>query len=541
MHPDMNRHETPAPFAARSSKGRKKKFCALVLTFLLIAAFSGWANVCLDESRSGQILVGIASAQEEAPEKTGSTSEGNHVGDRKILYYVSPMDPEFKSDKPGKAPCGMDLVPVYEDENPSAKAAPPEMKDGRTASPVQQSPTKAAVASDAKPEDKTERERKILYYVDPMNPTQKSDKPGKAPCGMDLVPVYDEEDMSGNALPLGTIRISPQKQQLIGIKTGEVSEQSLSKTLRTVGRVAIDETRIIHVHSKYPGWIKKVYVDFAGKQVEKGQPLVSISSSDFVSSQEELLIAKKSMDALRASSIEGVGARAASFYESSKRRLQLKDVSDDQIREIEEQNTAMELLTLHSSINGLVLSRHAFEGQHVSPDMELYTLADASSIWVMADIYEYEMEMVRQGQPVTVTLPYLPGRTFEGAINYIYPKLDPKSRTLKVRIELANPELQLKPDMYANVNIDIDYGKRLSVQREAVLNSGGAHTVFIAREDGYFEPRKVKLGQQVNDFHVVLDGLKAGERVVISANFLIDSESQIKTAIGGMAGDMDQN
>ncbi|MFP5212816.1 MAG: efflux RND transporter periplasmic adaptor subunit [Acidobacteriota bacterium] len=374
---------------------------------------------------------------------------------------------------------------------------------------------------------------KILYYVDPMNPTQKSDKPGKAPCGMDLVPVYEEDGSTGGAPP-GSVKLSPQKQQLIGVRSEEVSERPLSKTVRTVGRIAFDERLITHVHTKFPGWISKVYATFQGQQVTKDQPLAEIVSPEFISAQKEYLIARKSFERLKASSFEGVGDTAASFLESARDRLRLRKVSDEQIAGIEQRNTPLETLTLHSAVDGFITSIHAFEGQQVTPDMEIYTIADPSNVWVLADIYEYEVPMMKVDQPVTMSLPYIPGKLFTGKITYIYPKVDQQSRTLKVRAEFPNPKLELKPEMFANIAIKVDYGSQLAIPREAVLDSGTSQTVFVAREDGYFEPRTVKLGQQVSDYQVVLDGLKAGERVVTSAHFLIDSESQIKSALGGM-------
>ena len=220
----------------------------------------------------------------------------------KILYYVDPMNPSNKSDKPGKAPCGMDLVPIYEDEQPSA----PEKK-----------------------------QPKILYYVDPMNPSNKSDKPGKAPCGMDLVPVYEEEQPGAGDLPAGTVRISPEKQQMIGVKISEAAEMDISKTIRAVGLAAYDETKVAHVHTKFPGWVDKVYVDFVGKLVKKGQPLLSIYSPDLVSTQQELLIAKKSRDILKSSEFGDIGSRSESLYNATRDRLKYWDISDSQINQIE--------------------------------------------------------------------------------------------------------------------------------------------------------------------------------------------------------------
>ena len=419
----------------------------------------------------------------------------------KILYYADPMNPSNKSDKPGKAPCGMDLVPIYEEEQTSA----PEKK-----------------------------QPKILYYVDPMNPTNKSDKPGKAPCGMDLVPVYEEEQPGAGNQPAGTVRISPEKQQMIGVRISEAAEIDMSKTIRAVGQAAYDETKVAHVHTKYPGWVDKVYVDFVGKLVKKGQPLLSIYSPDLVSTQQELLIAKKAGDILKASEFADLGSRSGSLYDATRDRLKYWDISDAQISQIERHGTPFKSLTLHSALDGFVVTRNVFAGQQVSPEMDLYVIADLSNVWIMAEVYEFEVPSVALGQKALVTFPSFPGRTFTGKITYISPEMDPKTRTLKIRVELANQDFKIKPDMYANVELKVDYGKKLSIPQEAVLDSGTNQTVFVAREGGYFEPRKVTLGPRVDGRQIVLEGLKAGEQVVTSANFLIDSESQLKSATGGM-------
>lgn len=386
-------------------------------------------------------------------------------------------------------------------------------------------------------------ERKILYYVDPMNPTMRSDKPGKAPCGMDLIPVYEEEETapgetaSEEAMPPGTIKMSAQRQQLIGVKYDEIREQPLSKAIRTVGRLTYDETKIAHIHTRISGWIDKVFVDFTGKLVKKGQPLLTIYSPELVSTQQELLIARKSKELLSKSQfIQGTGSNSLSLYDSTRERLRLWEIPESEIREIEKRGTPNKTLTLFSPLNGFVLDRKGFSGHQVSPEMELYSIADLSTIWVIADVYEYELPMIEIGQKAEMSLAYFPGKIFTGRVAYIYPGLEQETRTLKVRVEFPNPNYELKPDMYANVEIKVDYGTRLAISRDAVMDSGADQIAFVARDGGYFEPRKLSLGQQVGDQFIVLSGLKPGERVVTSANFLIDSESQLKSALGGMGG-----
>ncbi len=379
-------------------------------------------------------------------------------------------------------------------------------------------------------------ELKVLYWIDPMHPAYKSDKPGKAPdCGMDLVPVYEEgTGQMTTHLPEGTFQISPEKQQLIGVQYGEVAYKPVFKTLRTVGRVAYDETKIARIHTKIEGWIEQVYVDFTGKEVKKGQPLISIYSPELLQTQQEFLLARRGRDELSESPFREAVAGSESLYQSARKRLELWDISEEQIEELEKSGKPARALTLYAPANGFVLARNAYPKQRVTPDTELYTIADLSTIWVIADIYEFEAPEIKLGQMASITLAYYPGRAFRGKVNYIYPQLDNATRTLKVRIEVPNPDFTLKPDMYANVELKIDYGRRLVVPQEAVLDSGSEQLVFVSHEGGYFEPRKVQLGAKVDNTFIVLGGLKAGERVVTSANFLVDSESRLKSAAGGM-------
>lgn len=394
---------------------------------------------------------------------------------------------------------------------------------------------KVAATRAAAPVEK--KEPRILYYVDPMNPSNKTDKPGKAPCGMDMVPVYEDSPEPENHPP-GTVKLSPEKQQLIGVQFGEASEIPLSKTVRAAGRATYDETRIHHMHTRFSGWVDKVFVDFTGKLVKKGQPLLSIYSPELVATQQELLVAKRSGEILQKSQFEGIGSQSASLYNSTRERLKLWEISDQQIAEIERKGTPIRALTLNSHADGYVIARSVFAGHQVSPEMDLYTIADISNIWIIAEVYEYEIAAIRTGQQAVVVFPSFPGKVFNGKVTYISPELDAKTRTAKIRIELPNGDFLIKPDMFANVELKVTYGKSLSVPQEAVLDSGASQVVFVAKEGGYFEPRKITLGPKVDERFIVLSGLQQGERVVTSANFLIDSESQLKSASGLMASDM---
>ena len=334
--------------------------------------------------------------------------------------------------------------------------------------------------------------------------------------------------------PEGAFQISPEKQQLIGVQYGTVEYQTISKTLRAVGKVAFDETKITRINPKVEGWIEDVYVDFTGKLVKKGQPLITIYSPDLVQTQQEYLLAVKGRKELGESPFPEATDFSKSLVESSRRRLELWDISDAQINELERRGTPTKTMTLYAPASGFVMTRNAFPKQRVTPDTELYSLVDLSTVWVIADIYEYEAADVKLGQSASVTLSSYPGREFRGKITYIFPQVDSTTRTLKVRVELANSNYALKPDMYGDVTFNISYGRSLVVPQEAVMDSGSEQLVYVSRENGYFEPRKVQLGAKVDDKYIVVAGLKAGERVVTSGNFLIDSESKLKSAVGGM-------
>lgn len=376
---------------------------------------------------------------------------------------------------------------------------------------------------------------KVLYWQDPMHPAYTSDKPGKAPdCGMDLVPIYENAAGAPSNLPEGAFQINSEKQQLIGVTYSEVTYGQMSKTVRAVARLAYDETKTVRIHPKVEGWIEDVYVDFAGKQVRKGQPLLSIYSPDLVSTQQEYLLAIKGRTELSESPFKEAAIGSDSLYEASRRRLELFDITDQQIKDLEKRGSPNKAMTIYAPTNGFVIVRNAFAKQRVTPETELYQIADLSTVWAIADVYEYEAPEIKIGQSATMTLSYYPGKPFRGIVSYISPQVDAATRTLKVRIEFSNPGFTLKPEMFANVELKIDYGNRLVVPQEAVLDSGTDQTVFVALEGGYFEARKVQLGGRVDNKVIVLSGLKAGERIVTSANFLIDSESKLKSASAGL-------
>jgi Cu(I)/Ag(I) efflux system membrane fusion protein len=333
-----------------------------------------------------------------------------------------------------------------------------------------------------------------------------------------------------------TVTISPERLQTIGVKFDLVKPQALAKAIRTSGRVEIDERRLAHVNIKLEGWIDTLLVNSTGERVRKGQILFTVYSPELVATQEEYLLALKSGRTLGGSEFPEVAEGAKSLLDVTRRRLGLWDITEDHIQDLERTGKVLKTLPIHSPITGTVIKKVAVAGIHVNPGDELYTIADLSRIWIIADIYEYELPFIKAGQAATVTLSYDPRTVLTARVGFIYPTLDPQTRTAKVRFELDNPGERLKPDMYANVELAIPLGTRLAIPRDAVLESGERHVIFIHHGGGKLEWRNVKLGAQAGDWVEVVEGLKEGDHIVTSANFLIDSESQLKAAVGGMQG-----
>jgi len=436
----------------------------------------------------------------------GASTSAVAGGERKVLYWYDAMSPQHHYDSPGKAPDGMDLVPQYAEENPTSPAANTSTRSNG---------------------------RNVLYWFDPMHPAYKADKPGIAPdCGMQLVPKYADD--GAGTMSVGTVKIAPEKQQLIGVRTTTVERQSLVRSLRTTGQVVSDETKLAHVHVKINGYIDKVYVDYVGQLVKKGQPLFTLYSPDLVATEEEYLIAKRGEKTLASSPFAEVSQGSQSLVRSAHERLKLWDISEEQIRKLDETGEVTKTLTFYSPATGFVTDRKAFPQTAVTPDMDLYVITDLSTVWVNADVYEYEVPFVRVGQAAEMQPSYYAGTTYHGRITYIYPTVDPVSHTVKVRIEFRNPRFDLKPQMFANVQLKIDYGRQIVVPQEAVMDSGDKQYVFVMHEDGAFEPRTIQAGAKVEGNVVVLSGLQGGETVVTSGNFLIDSESRLKSAVSGM-------
>lgn len=375
----------------------------------------------------------------------------------------------------------------------------------------------------------TKPERKILYWVDPMHPAYKSDKPGIAPdCGMKLEPVYEASAPAAPAAvapPPGAIQISPEKQQMIGVKFGRAEYTAVGETLRAVGKIAIDETRVVRVHPKVEGWIEHVNADFIGAPVKKGDALLTVYSPEMLASEKEYLLALKAHDVMQ---------DGDSIVEASRKRLELWDLSPAQIVEVEETKKPIQSITIYAPASGVITSRNSFASQRITPETELYAITDLSRVWVMADLFESDIPKIRVGQTAMVKMPYAAGGEFLARVDFLQPQVDSQTRTTKVRLEAANPSMNLRPDMFVDVEFAIGGARQLTVPVDAVLNAGSRQTVFIDLGNGYLEPRAVETGDQVGERIVITSGLKEGERIVTSANFLIDSESQLKAAVAGM-------
>ncbi|HID38078.1 MAG TPA: efflux RND transporter periplasmic adaptor subunit [Calditrichaeota bacterium] len=439
-----------------------------------------------------------SSDAEEKDKNTQASSESQQL-------WTCGMHPEVILHEPGQCPkCGMDLVPL------------------KQSGAAQTAAEKTAEQSG---------ERKILYWQAPMNPTEIYDRPGKSKMGMDLIPVYEDQVSSGSS-----VQIDPVTVQNMGVRTARVQRIDFSRTLRTVAKIEYNEKKLYTVSSKISGWIEKLYVDYTGKPVRKGQTLLEIYSPELVTTQQEYLLALKNQRMVADSKFASVREGAHSLLNASRQRLSYWDIPQAEIKRLEESGTVRKSLSLISPANGVVTHKNAIDGMHVKEGQDLYQIADLSTVWVLASIYDSEAPWIRVGQEAEIELPYAPGKILTGKITYIYPYLDEKARDLKIRLEFPNPGLQLKPGMYANVLIQTSPIKdALVVPVEAVIRSGKRNLVFIAREGGRFEPRDVRIGEESDDGKIrIIEGLLGNEEIVISAQFLLDSESRLQEAIQKM-------
>lgn len=439
---------------------------------------------------------------EAVPRTTAMTATGpvlprasGAAPERKILYYRDPMGKPDRSPVPRKDSMGMDYVPVYEG-------------DGNAAAP--------------------KGKGKILYYRNPMGLPDRSAVPKKDAMGMDYIPVYEGDEADGG----GSVKISLDKVQKLGVQSTPAELRELSRTVRAVGTVQADEHRLFVINPKFDGWIEKLHVNATGQAVRRGEPLMEVYSPELVAAQQDYLLAWRSFqDMARA----GQDARAAAreLADAALQRLRYWDISGDQIKRLQRDGTVTRTLTLRSPADGVVMEKAAVEGMRFTAGEPLYRIADLSTVWLLADVFEQDMGVVREGQEAAVTVNAYPGASFPGKVDFIYPTVSQETRTGKVRIVIANPDGRLKTGMYAHVALSaaIGAGPVLAIPESAVLSSGTGQTVLVERGAGRYEPRDVRLGARADGYYAVLAGLSPGEKVVVSANFLIDAESNLKAAL----------
>ena len=434
--------------------------------------------------------------------------------------YTCGMHPFIISDKPGTCPiCGMALTKIEGTQAPGGTTA-------ASAGPAGQ-PSGGA--------------RKILFYRNPMNPNVTSKTPAKDEMGMDYVPVYEDEAKGGGSgadLPEGyaTVLVGMEKVRMAGIQSAPAVRETISHPVRAVGIVVPDERRVRRVQSKVEGWIEKLYTNFTGQMVTKGQPLLEIYSPDLVATQREYLLSKAGEDRMKESPYQDAREMSSALAQAARTRLKLFDVPESFIEELERTGKVRRTVTLNAPVSGYVTGKEIFEGTRVMPGMDLLTVTDLSRVWIEADLYEYEAQAVRVGQTALLETVAEPGAKLKGRVAFIYPTFSPETRTLKVRFDFPNPGLRLKPQMYANVSLDLHSVTGVVVPDSALIETGVRVIAFVDAGGGSFEPREVKVGVRGNGKAQILSGVKAGEKVAVGANFLLDSESKLRAALTKMTG-----
>jgi Cu(I)/Ag(I) efflux system membrane fusion protein len=376
-------------------------------------------------------------------------------------------------------------------------------------------------------------ERKVLYYRNPMGLPDTSPVPKKDSMGMDYVPVYENDREPGGDKQ---VRISIEKVQKLGVRTEAATLRKFSHTLRTAGKVAADERKMSTIAPRFEGWIDKLYVNTTGQSVTKDQPLLDVYSPELVSAQREYAIAAAGLHSMREADPQAQQGMTK-LAEASLARLRNWEISDEQIRQLNASGEVKRTLTFRSPVNGVVMEKKALQGMRFMPGEMLYQIADLSTIWVIADVFEQDLSFVQAGQHANVNINAYPERNFDARVTYIYPTMNAQTRTVPVRLELPNPHGLLKPDMYASVEfVTSRKGKVLSIPISSVIYTGTRQIVLVELAEGRYESREISLGAQGNDYVEVLEGIGEGEKVVVSANFLIDAESNLQAALGGFGG-----
>jgi multidrug efflux pump subunit AcrA (membrane-fusion protein) len=426
--------------------------------------------------------------------------------------YFCPMHPDYQSDKQGDCPiCFMKLV--------------------------EQKPAEVAKVTGAK----TTASPGKNIFICPMHPQIISDKPGDCPiCGMKLVEREESEkaatEPTAGPSGLAPVTVNESQKKQMGLAFGAVGRQRITKEIRTSARIVPDETRLYRVTTKIEGYIDKLYVNVTGQAVRKGQPLFTVYSPELVASQQEFITSLPFAQQLANSSDPTVSASGKRLRDAARKRLKLWDISDGQIDRLEKTGQVEKHLTLYAPAGGYVIEKHILAGQKIMPGEALLVIADLFAVWAEADIYESDIPYVKEGMPVTLTLSYWPGKSFRGEVSFLYPYLDAQTRTLKARLNIENPELLLKAEMYADAHLVYDLGEKLALPEGALMQTGTRSYVFVAGDGDEIRPVEVTVGTRSEGYYELLSGLEAGDRVVTSANFLVDSESSLKAALQSVTG-----
>jgi Cu(I)/Ag(I) efflux system membrane fusion protein len=480
----------------------------------------------------------------------GVTVSG-HADSGEQLYHC-PMHPTYVSNQPGECPiCGMTLVPINKEGKEIGK--PEKTQETLDSAAIVQTPK-------AKPGQ----------YSCPMDPQIISDIPARCSiCGMKLVlvsetspavPVQGEmggmggmegmkmgdttrakepetmKDMGSAPVPgLVPITLEPERLQLLNIRTGIVQKHSLGAMLHLVGYVTPDETRLANIQVRFNGWVKKLFIDQTGQRVQAGDPLLSVYSQDLYQAEQDFIVARNATT--RVATDQSLADMRKQLFEAARQRLHLLGVPAEELQRLDTARVAASELVIRSPFTGYVLEKSVVDGQYIGPDLSLFSIADLSDVWVLADVYEQDIAAVKTGQKASMTLTAFPGQSLDGTVAYVYPTVSEQTRTLKVRLQFSNPSMQIRPGMYADVTIEPSAGNEvLAISRDAVMDGGETQYAFVVHDGKHFEPRLLKLGRASDNYVEVLSGLKEGEQVVTSANFLIDSESRLKAAVSGMGG-----
>ncbi|MBI2440905.1 MAG: efflux RND transporter periplasmic adaptor subunit [Lentisphaerae bacterium] len=443
---------------------------------------------------------------------------GSHQITKGAKYHC-PMHPAVVADKPGDCPiCNMRLVPI--EKNEAAQG-----RNGETAKQAKDSGKEKASNQEQKPQvTKT-------MYRSTMNPGEISAKSGKDSMGMEMeafeMSLEDKPQVPG----LASVAITPETRQRMGLTLGVVEKRGLSRTVRTSARIVADETRLFRVTTKIEGWVEKLFVAVTGQAVNKGDPLLTIYSPELVSAQQEYLTVVQAAGNLAADTTGDAASGAKALLAAARQRLQLWDISDEQIARLEQTGQVEKYLTLLAPAGGFVIEKGVLAGQKIMPGDVLMVVADLAVVWGDADLYQLDLPHVQMGMPMELTLPFWPGKTFEGKVSFIWPALDVATRTLRIRLEIPNLELLLKPEMYADAKLSYPLGEKVAVPEGAIMRTGEHTYAFRDTPDGKLTPVEVLLGARSEGYYEVLAGLSEGDRVVTSANFLVDSESSMRAAL----------